>query len=204
MTQSATAALPAAEGRLANIHPGKLLMWAFLGSDVMGFAGLIAGYFYLRYFAVDWPSNWEMLNLPLTMVNTVILLSSSYTMVRAHRHIEQGNQSGLLRQLGLTIALGTAFLLIQLYEYEELIGVFAETFDGRPFTGHVFATTFFTLTGFHGAHVLVGLIYLACIFVAAWRGRYGAQNFVAVDIAALFWHFVDWVWVAVFTSVYLI
>ncbi len=113
-----------------------------------------------------------------------------------------GKPAGSAAAIGADHRTGDAFPLIQLYEYEELIGVFAETFDGRPFTGHAFATTLFTLTGFHGAHVLVGLIYLACIFVAAWRGRYGAQNFVAVDIAALFRHFVDWICVAVFTSVY--
>ena len=100
--------------------------------------------------------------------------------------------------------LGTLFLVVQVYEYVELVGVFSEASDERPFSGHLFATTFFLLTGFHAAHVLVGLIFLGCVAVPAATGRYSAENYVALDIAGLFWHFVDWVWVAVFTSVYLI
>lgn len=187
-----------------NTQWGKLMMWVFLASDVMGFASLIAAYFYLRMLSPDWPNNWEMLNLGLTSVNTVFLLSSSFTMAWAIAAIKRGDQQRMLRHLSLTIFLGALFLVIQVYEYVELIGVFSEAFDERPFTGHLFASTFFLLTGFHALHVLVGLIYLVCMIFPAAKGRYSAENYLALDIAGLFWHFVDWVWVAVFTTVYLI
>ncbi len=187
-----------------NTHWGKLMMWFFLASDVMGFTSLIAGYFYLRMLSPDWPDNWELLNLGLTSVNTVFLLASSFTMAWAVAAIKRGDRRRMLRHLGATIFLGALFLVIQVYEYAELVGVFSEAFDERPFSGHLFASTFFLLTGFHAAHVLVGLIFLSSVAVPAARGRFSAESYLALDIAGLFWHFVDWVWVAVFTSVYLI
>jgi cytochrome c oxidase subunit 3 len=199
-----TIAYPGEEGFFGNLPWGKLMMWVFLASDVMGFASLIAGYFYLRMLSVDWPDSGELLNVMLTSINTVFLLSSSFTMAWAVDAIKRNDQRAMLRQLGITIFLGTLFLLIQGYEYFELFDLFSETFDERPFSGHLFASTFFLLTGFHAFHVFVGLVYLGCISVAAARGRYSAENYLALDIAGLFWHFVDWVWVAVFLSLYII
>lgn len=203
MTETSLTA-PGQNDIFRNTHWGKLMMWFFLASDVMGFASLIAGYFYLRMLSPDWPDNWELLNLGLTSVNTVFLLASSLTMAWSVAAIKRNDRRLMLRHLGATIFLGTLFLVVQVYEYVELVGVFSEAFDERPFSGHLFATTFFLLTGFHAAHVLVGLIFLGCVAVPAAKGRYSAENYVALDIAGLFWHFVDWVWVAVFTSVYLI
>ena len=199
-----TIPFPGEEGRLAKLSSAKLMMCVFLASDVMGFASLIAGYFYLRILSVDWPDSGELLNVTLTSINTVFLLSSSFTMGSAVAAIKRNDQKGMLRQLWLTISLGSLFLMLQGYEYFELSLVFSEVFDERPFSGHVFASTFFLLTGFHAAHVLAGLIYLGCIAVAAGRGRYSSENYLALDIAGLFWHFVDWIWVAVFLSLYII
>lgn len=204
MSETATLRLPGDQGFLGRLHWGKLMMWVFLGSDMMGFASIIAGYFYLRTQSVDWPDNGELLNIGLTGVNTVFLLSSSFTMGWAVAAIRKGNQKRMLQFLGLTIFLGTLFLAVQVYEYVELAGVFGEAFDGRPFSGHVFASTFFLLTGYHALHVGIGLIYLACIFAAAKGGRYSATSYVPLDIAGLFWHFVDWVWVVIFISLYII
>lgn len=199
-----TIAYPGEEGILKELHWGKVMMWVFLASDVMGFSSLIAGYFYLRILSVDWPDSGELLNVTLTSINTVFLLSSSFTMAWAVSAIKRNDLKAMLRYLGVTIFLGTLFLLIQGYEYFELFGVFSENFDERPFSGHLFASTFFLLTGFHALHVFVGLIYLGCIAFVAAGGSYTAENYHAVDIAGLFWHFVDWVWVAVFLSLYII
>ena len=204
MSETATLKLPGEQGFLGRMHWGKLMMWVFLGSDVMGFASMIAGYFYLRTQSVAWPDNGELLNIGLTGVNTVFLLSSSFTMGWAVAAIRKGNQKRMVQFLTLTIFLGVLFLVIQVYEYVELAGVFGEAFDGRPFSGHVFASTFFLLTGYHALHVLTGLIYLGCILIPASRGRYSAANHAPLDIAGLFWHFVDWVWVAIFTTLYIL
>ena len=207
MTTLTTQTVPAApgdQGWLGKIHLGKFLMWVFLASDVMGFASMIAAFIYLRIQTVDWPASSDLLNITLTGVNTVFLLSSSFTMAWAVGAARRDDARGMLRWLLITIGLGGLFLAIQIYEYVEVIGVFSAAFDGRPFSGHLFASTFFLLTGFHALHVLVGLIYLACLVRPAVRGGYTAKNHNVLDIAALFWHFVDWVWVVIFTSVYIL
>ena len=199
-----TPAAPGDQGRLGKMHLGKLLMWVFLASDVMGFASMIAAFFYLRIQTVGWPVSSELLNITLTGVNTVFLLSSSFTIAWAVGAARKDDAKGVLRWLLITIGLGGLFLAIQIYEYVEITAVFSAAFDGRPFSGHLFASTFFLLTGFHALHVLVGLIYLSCLVLPAVRGRYTAKDNAVLDIAALFWHFVDWVWVAIFTSVYIL
>ncbi|MEE8433429.1 MAG: cytochrome c oxidase subunit 3, partial [bacterium] len=140
----------------------------------------------------------------LTGVNTVFLLTSSFTMAWAVAAARKSDARGVLRWLLITIGLGGLFLAIQIYEYVEITGVFSSAFGGRPFSGHLFASTFFLLTGFHAAHVLVGLIYLSCLVLPSARGEYTAKDHIVLDIAALFWHFVDWVWVAIFTSLYIL
>lgn len=191
-------------GRLGKINQGKFLMWVFLASDMMGFASMIAAFFYLRIQTAEWPVSSDLLNITLTGVNTVFLLSSSFTMAWAVGAARRDDARGVMRWLLITIALGGLFLAIQIYEYVEIVGVFSAAFDGRPFSGHIFASTFFMLTGFHALHVLVGLVYLTCLVFPAARGGYTAKNHAVLDIAALFWHFVDWVWVAIFTSVYIL
>jgi cytochrome c oxidase subunit 3 len=118
--------------------------------------------------------------------------------VRAVSAIQAGKQAGLKMWLGLTIVGGLAFLGLQVYEYWHLIHI------GFVMNQHPFASTFYACTGFHGAHVLSGVIYLTCVWIKAMRGGYAADNYSGVEIVGLFWHFVDLVWIIIFTIIYLI
>lgn len=160
-----------------------------------------------------WPEPYHTLTNPLsidlTAVNTFILICSSVTMVLALAAIQRGDKTGLLKFLGATILIGSVFLGVQVYEYYSLmighhlpIGVSADH-HFRP-SSSLFASCFFTMTGFHGAHVAGGIILLTCIFIAALRGRYSHDNHSSVELAGLYWHFVDLVWIILFTVVYLI
>ena len=148
--------------------------------------------------ATDWPVPSSILGVPLTALNTFILICSSVTMVKAVSAIQKGDVVGLKRFLALTMLGGATFLGIQAYEWTHLIH------EGLSVGGSLFGATFFVLTGFHGCHVLSGVIYLGCILSAAARGRYTVHNWNSVEIVGLYWHFVDLIWILVFTFVYLI
>lgn len=183
---------------------GKLMMWVFLCSDAMSFAGLLATYGAVRLGSSDWPNPATVLDVPLTAVNTFILICSSVTMVKALSAIRHGNRKGLVLWLAGTILGGSIFLGIQAYEWTHLIHE-GLTIQGNPFgISTLFGATFFVLTGFHGCHVLSGVIYLFCILIRGARGAYTAENNSSVEIAGLYWHFVDLIWILVFTFVYLI
>ncbi len=173
----------------------KLGMWLFLASEVMFFSVLIAAFILNRF---RYPEEHAVLNIPLTSLNTFLLLTSSFTVVRAIASIEEGNQTKFVRSLALTGALGTLFLLIQLFEYSRLGA------EGLMLSSGPFGTSFFTLTGFHGTHVLIGLIWAARVFWNAFNGKYTQQNHFGVEFFGLYWHFVDVVWILIFTLVYLI
>ena len=144
---------------------GKLMMWVFLCSDAMSFAGLLATYGAVRLGSIDWPNPATILDVPLTAVNTFILICSSVTMVKALSAIRHGNRKGLLLWLAGTILGGSTFLGIQAYEWTHLIHE-GLTVQGNPFgISTLFGATFFILTGFHGCHVLSGVIYLLCIAI---------------------------------------
>ena len=189
--------------------PGKFAMWLFLASDAMGFVGLIGAYIILRatlpgdlWIPVE--GMWQGPNggLPplapiLTGINTFILIVSSFTMVRALDAIGRGSQGGLKFWLGMTILGGSTFLGIQVYEYYVLMA------DGLNMNQHLYAATFYVCTAFHGAHVLSGVIYLSCIWIAAARGKYTADSHSPVELVGIFWHFVDLVWIILFTIIYL-
>ncbi len=177
---------------------GKLMMWVFLCSDAMSFAGLLAAYGSVRMFDPNWPDPSAKLGIPLTALNTFILICSSVTMVKGLSAIQHGDRKGLVRFLLLTIAGGLTFLGIQAYEWTHLI---EHDLSART---SLFGATFFILTGFHGCHVLSGVIYLSCIAARAARGGYSRENNSPVEIAGLYWHFVDLIWILVFTFVYLI
>lgn len=179
---------------------GKLGMWIFLAGDAMSFGALIVGYGLLRYASSNWPVPSQVLGINLTAFMTFLLICSSVTMVLSLSAINRGDQRGLKKFLLLTILGGLVFLGCQVYEWTHLI---TETLPekGLNFPGHLFATTFFVLTGFHGMHVTGGVIYNGCVLVACMRGRYGAKH---VEIAGLYWHFVDLVWILIFTFVYLL
>jgi len=178
---------------------GKLGMWVFLAADAMSFGGLLAAYGALRYGDPNWPHPSSILGIQLTAFMTFLLICSSVTMVEALASIRHGNQAGLKKFLFLTILGGTMFLALQAYEWNKLI-----FHDGQSITRNNFGATFFILTGFHGFHVLSGVIYLSCILARALTGAYSADDNNSVEVAALYWHFVDLIWILVFTFVYLL
>ena len=198
-----TTAVEPAESPLTPESLGKLGMWTFLAADAMSFGALLAGYGALRYGSTDWPVPASVLGIGLTAFMTFLLICSSVTMVLALAAIQRGDQRGLRTFLSLTILGGLMFLGMQAYEWTHLIhrGL---TLTGNPFGATLFGTTFFIITGFHGAHVTGGVIYLSCCLVGALLGRVTQANANAIEIAALYWHFVDLVWILVFTFVYLL
>jgi len=190
----------AAESPLTPESWGKLGMWVFLAGDAMSFGGLIVGYGLLRHASSNWPVPSHVLGINLTAFMTFLLICSSVTMVLALSAIQSNDRKGFRKFLLLTILGGLAFLGCQAYEWTHLI---TERLPevGLSFTTHLFAATFFVLTGFHGMHVTGGVIYNICVLIACLRGRYGAKH---VEIAGLYWHFVDLVWILIFTFVYLL
>lgn len=189
-----------AESPLTPESWGKLGMWVFLAGDAMSFGGLIVGYGILRHASPNWPVPSHVLGINLTAFMTFLLICSSVTMVLALSAIQNNDRKGFKKFLLLTILGGLAFLGCQAYEWTHLI---TERLPevGLSFTTHLFAATFFVLTGFHGMHVTGGVVYNICVLIACLRGRYGAKH---VEIAGLYWHFVDLVWILIFTFVYLL
>jgi len=181
-----------------GIPTTKFAMWLFLASEVMFFAGLIGAYIVLRSGASEWPVLSEILNVPLVAGNTFILIVSSVTMVRAFAAIEDGNPQGMRRMLIATAALGTIFLSIQAVEWSALLS------EGTTPSTSVFGSIFFTLTGFHGLHVLGGVLTLVVVIVKAFRGAFTQASHGGVELMGLYWHFVDVVWIFLFTILYLI
>ena len=200
-----------------GVYNMKLGMWVFLLSEVMFFTSLIGSYVILRFAHPDqFAAPGEVLNVPLTAMNTFFLICSSVSMVKAFAAIQKGDQKGLKLWLLVTIVIGSIFVGIQAYEYNVLI---AEHFvpaaaeygamgrgvhEGPVVGGPLYGATFFTMTGFHGAHVTIGVLCLIFVLVRAMRGAYSATDHRGVEIIGLYWHFVDLVWIILFTIVYLI
>ena len=183
----------------AGVYNEKLGMWVFLGSEVMFFTGLIGSYIILRYAHPEaWAAPGETLNVPVTAVNTFLLICSSVTMVKAFAAAQDGRQAALLRWLLATTLIGATFVGVQVFEYRELL-----SHDFGPSTG-LYGSTFYTMTGFHGFHVTIGVVCLAFVSWRASRGAYTATDHRGVEILGLYWHFVDLVWIILFTIVYLI
>ncbi len=174
-------------------------MLLFIASEVMFFGGLFATYFNAR--ASVGPGAWgppegaHELDLPLAAVLTAILVASSFTMQFGVWAIRRGDNGKLKLWTGITLALGVLFLAGQLYDYSQL---------GFGISDGVFGTTFYTLTGFHGAHVFGGAVGLTIVLARAMRGQFSARNHVAVEAVSMYWHFVDVVWIGVFSTIYLL
>jgi cytochrome c oxidase subunit 3 len=186
------------------IKPGMMGMYIFLASEVMFFGSLFAVYFYLYGSHLVWPPpppsstnefyvNWY----PIPLINTVILLSSGVTCHFAADAIAQNNRRRFFQLQIATIILGFAFEAGQLYEF---ISAFQR---GLNLTANTFASAFFTMTGFHGAHVLGGLILLILVLFRASRGQFSSRHHVGVAAVTLYWHFVDVVWIFLFGILYL-
>ena len=179
----------------------------FIASEVMFFGGLFAAYFIARSDAPSWPP--EELLTPeqvaagvelhlefwLPFILTIILVISSITMQLAVWAIQKGDRAALIRWLFISITLGLVFLTGQIYDYTQL-----------PFRADdtVFGTTFYTLTGFHGAHVFGGVVFMMVVLARSLAGQFSASHHEAVEACSFYWHFVDVVWIVLFTVLYIV
>ena len=201
-------------------HPGastgldnrKLALWTFIGSECLFFASLIATYFVYKGKSTIGPLPHDpsqcMLNgtmqqceavfeIPLVTFGTAVLLFSSFFVVLALNGAQTGNRKRMLTWLWLTVIGGVFFIGMQVYEFYHFYH------KGLGYTTNMFASSFYTLTGFHGTHVTLGVIWLATILVLAIRGKVPPEKALNLELAALYWHFVDVVWIVIFPVVYL-
>lgn len=177
----------------------KLGMWVFLASEVMFFTGLIGSYIILRWGASSsWPAPGEVLAIPVTAANTFLLICSSVAMVKAFAAIEEGDQKHLKLWLLATIVMGASFVGVQAYEYTHLVH------EGFLPSSGLYGSTFYAMTGFHGFHVTMGVLCMIWVLGKAMRGHYTKEHHEGVEAIGLYWHFVDLVWIILFTIVYLI
>ncbi len=183
---------------ISNPILGMLL---FITSEVMFFAGLFAAYFSTRAANKPWPPGQfdGILNpLSLILIATIILITSSFTCQFAIWSIRKGDRKGFIRNISVTFVLGIAFLLLQAYDYSLLFA------DGMTLGSGPFGTTYFTLTGFHGAHVFGGVLMLGVILYRGMAGQFSSKHHDAVEAVSLYWHFVDVVWIILFSVLYLL
>jgi cytochrome c oxidase subunit 3 len=178
----------------------KLMMWVFLVTDALLFAGFLASYGFIRLASPTWPDQGEVFNMALIGVMTFVLITSSATMATAVGAAHRGALSKAARFVLLTMAGGLVFLGMQAAEWSAIIQEGARL-SGNPWGPRAFSSFFFMITGFHGTHVLVGVVILG---IVARRGYTGAVTGQGVEVAGLYWHFVDLVWVFIFTCFYLL
>jgi len=179
----------------ASRTPVYLGMILFLISEAFLFGSLFATYYYLRAETKVWPPAGVRLDTWLASINTFILLSSSGTIWWAGRAIRKGKENSLGIGLGLTIFLGVTFLGITLYEWIHA--------NFQPWS-NAYGSTFFTLTGFHALHVFVGVILMLSMLARTLRHRFSSSNFLPIEVSSLYWHYVDFIWILVFTSIFII
>ncbi len=181
-----------------GINHRKLLMWVFLGSDCLFFGSLIATYMVYRGQSLVGPYPIDIIDIPITTISTFVLLCSSFAMVQALAATNKNDQKGIRLWLFATAFMGAIFIGFQVYEFNmfRLEGLFVWT--------NLFGSTFFTLTGFHGAHVSLGIVWLLVLFFLALKGKVGPHNALDVELCGLYWHFVDIVWIVIFTLLYLV
>jgi cytochrome c oxidase subunit III len=182
-----------------GVDSRKLGLWLFLASEIMFFAGLIGSYIVLRFSNLEsWPNPSSVLNISLTGLNTFILICSSATLVLGLASIQKNYKEGMQVGLFLTFLLGCTFLGIQFKEYQELIH------EGFTISSSIFGSCFFTLTGFHGAHVFAGVVWLLVVFIQSLGPRFSWDQYCGIEMVGLYWHFVDLVWIILFTILYLV
>src|SRR5262249_45885449 len=193
---AARAAHPPVAHQSSRVDARLLGMFLFIGSEVMLFGSFFAAYFFVRVVNGDpWPAPGDHLPVFVAGVNTCILVTSSFTMHWALHSIKHGNRSGLKGGLVLTFCMGLVFLLTQVMEYSRV---------GVAPSDNAFATIFFSLTGLHGAHVFIGLTLLLAATIRAFRGHFSPEAHLGVEIPGIYWHFVDVMWIIVYTTVYII
>jgi cytochrome c oxidase subunit 3 len=179
-----------------SLSLGMTGMYIFLLSEVMFFAALFGAYFYLHAASSVWPPpGTERIPLiPIPLINSVVLFTSGGTMHVSHLYIQKGDRKKFIIYLVITIILGTMFVLGQAYEY---------THAHMVLTTNKFSNAFFIMTGFHGLHVTGGIIFLLIVLIRALRGDFNSKNHLAVQTAAIYWHFVDLVWVFLLLALYI-
>ncbi|HSK17016.1 MAG TPA: cytochrome c oxidase subunit 3 [Gaiellaceae bacterium] len=184
----------------SRVDSRLLGIYLFIASEVMLFGSFFSAYFFARVVVGGeggWPPTGYELPVYLALLNTIILVTSSFTMHWALQAVKRGNRSGLIAGLALTFLLGLTFLLIQAREYTRL---------GFAPSDNAFGTTFYGLTGLHGAHVFIGLNLLLYALVRSLRGHFGPEGHkhLGVELPGIYWHFVDVMWIIVYVTVYVI
>jgi len=176
----------------------KIAMWAFLGSECLFFGSLITTFLVYRTRIGEGPSASELFDIPFTSVSSFILLMSSLTMVLAHHSATRKDWRQMRVWLVATALLGMVFLAGQVFEFTEFVH------EGLTVTTSPFGSSFFVLTGFHGAHVAIGVLLLLTTAFHSFSGRLRQGEGMNVEMVGLYWHFVDIVWIVIFTVVYLL
>lgn len=195
MAEAATQEVHAPTSGISNV---KLGMWLFLGSECLLFGGLISTYMLYRGRVSDGPTPEQIYDIPFTSVSSFVLLMSSLTMVLAVSAAHKRDDQGTNLWLTVTALLGATFVGGQVYEFTAFYN------EGLGFTTSLFGSSFYTLTGFHGVHVTVGIIMLLAFVAINKRSRVPGSKPESVEMIGLYWHFVDIVWIIIFTLVYLI
>ena len=175
----------------------KMAMWAFLGSECLFFGALISAHLLYRNRTGDGPTRQDVYDIPFTSISSFVLLMSSLTMVLALAAIQKGDQRRLQIWLLATAMLGSSFIGGQVYEFTTFVQ------EGLTLQTSPFGSSFFVLTGFHGAHVTIGILMLLSLFAMSKIGRLPSSDANKVEMIGLYWHFVDIVWIVIFTIVYL-
>jgi cytochrome c oxidase subunit III len=187
---------PPAANQSSRIEPQMLGMLLFIISEVMLFGAFFTAYFFIRVVGnAEWPAEGEELPRAIAGVNTAILLSSSFTMHWALEGARNENRAALKVGILTTFLLGLTFLTVQINEYWHIGFAPSENAQG---------SIFYSLTGLHGAHVFVGLTLLAMATIRSFRGHYSAKEHRGVEVPGIYWHFVDVMWVIVFTTIYVL
>ncbi len=200
MTDSTATATATANDHVTGtgLSDNKLLMWVFLGSECLLFGGLISTYLIYRGRFAAGPAPGDIFDIPFTSVSSFVLLMSSLTMVLALSALQRGDIRNNRLWLLTTALLGSLFIGGQVYEFTTFLR------EGLGYTTSPFSSAFFTLTGFHGVHVSVGIVMLMSLYVSSLRGNLRRESAETVEIIGLYWHFVDVVWIFIFTVIYLV
>jgi cytochrome c oxidase subunit 3 len=180
----------------SRVDPRTLGMLLFIISEVMVFGAFFTAYFFIRVVSgAEWPAEGTELPKLIAGVNTAVLVSSSFTMHWALESVKSDNRPGLQAAMVTTFLLGATFLFVQINEYVHV---------GFSPQDNAQGTVFYGLTGLHGAHVFIGLTLLAMVTVRAFRGHFSSAEHHGVEVPGIYWHFVDIMWIVVFTTVYIL
>ncbi|TVR03368.1 MAG: cytochrome c oxidase subunit 3 family protein [Deltaproteobacteria bacterium] len=188
----------------------RMGMWLFLGQELLFFSAVFVAFFVFQYmYPEGFLEAHRTLSIPLGTLNTLVLLTSSLTMALAVRNAQLGDNKGVVKQLGFTIALATVFMIVKYFEYSgkiekgQLPGQWY-TYEGLPEGASIFFTMYFVMTGLHGLHIVIGIGVLAWILIRATKNQFSAEYYAPVENVGLYWHLVDLIWIFLFPFLYLI